>query len=437
MEPWRNGKARTWDCTKDVGSNPAGSQFKEKDGIGHLAKFYDTCSLLNSFDDPKIFNDKVFVSATTLRELENIKTSKNKTEDVRWKARRVTKLLNSNADKFKTVAFTEDVASVARQFGLDPSIPDNQILASVLSIKDDKLTFVTDDLCLKNIARVFHVPVASTLFSDKIYKGYKVIRGNTETINRAMDGMDMSDWYENEYLIIENTDDNSEKEMRFNGSRFVSLKLPPSHFIKGRNALQRCALDMLCNPDITICSVLGGYGSGKTKLCMSMALYAVEEKGEQSTILGVREPKGEGEDIGFLPGTTDDKTGLFFLPLSQQLQGGEFQLVSLQQQGKLQTTIPRFMKGMTYDSTVMVCDEAEDFKESVLRLVGTRIGRNSRIFFAGDYKQSLVDKGVSNPLIKMCNEFKGISTFGCIYLEEDVRSSESKMFAHLFEDESI
>lgn len=405
--------------------------------MGYLSKFYDTCSLLNAFDDQKIFDDNVFISATTLRELENIKTSRSKTEDVRWRARRVTKLLNANADKFKTVAFTDEVSSVAKQFGLDPSIPDNRILSCVLHTGQnvEDLTFVTDDLCLKNIARAFNVRVESSLFKDKIYKGYKILRGTTDDINRAMDNMDMSEWYENEYLIIENTDDNSEKEMRFNGSRFVSLKLPPSHFIKGRNALQRCALDMLCNPDITICSVLGGYGSGKTKLCMSMALYAVEEKGEQSTILGVREPKGEGEDIGFLPGTTDDKTGLFFRPLSQQLQGGEFELASLQQQGKLQTTIPRFMKGMTYDSTVMVCDEAEDFKESVLRLVGTRIGRNSRIFFAGDYKQSLVDKGVSNPLIKMCNEFKGIPTFGCIYLEEDVRSSESKLFAHLFEDD--
>ena len=52
--------------------------------------------------------------------------------------------------------------------------------------------------------------------------------------------------------------------MRWNGEKFVALKLPPSKFIKGKNALQRCALDMLINPSITICALLGLPGSGKT-----------------------------------------------------------------------------------------------------------------------------------------------------------------------------
>ena len=51
-----------------------------------------------------------------------------------------------------------------------------------------------------------------------------------------------------------------------------------------------------------------------------------------------------------------------------------------------------------------------------------------------EYKQSLLNKTISNPLIKMCNEFKGNEKFGCIYLGEDVRSETSKMFADLFEN---
>jgi len=45
---------------------------------------------------------------------------------------------------------------------------------------------------------------------------------------------------------------------------------------------------MLNNKDITVCAVMGTYGSGKTRLCLSMALYGVIEKGYQSTILGCR-----------------------------------------------------------------------------------------------------------------------------------------------------
>ena len=221
--------------------------------------------------------------------------------------------------------------------------------------------------------------------------------------------------------------------MRFDGEKFVALKLPPSRYIKAKNSLQRCALDILNNPDITIAAILGGYGSGKTFVSMQMALYNVQEKGRASKILGVREFAGEGKEIGALPGDMEDKVGRFFDPLTQSLNGGEFELQSLKMNGVLDTNIPFFMKGTTYNETIIICDEAEDLTESQIRLIGTRLGTDSRIYLAGDYKQSLLSKTNHNPLIKMCNEFKGNRKFGCIYLGEDVRSETSKMFAELFE----
>lgn len=83
-----------------------------------------------------------------------------------------------------------------------------------------------------------------------------------------MENINTAIWNCNEYLLIQNTDDDSEKEMRWDGSKFVALKLPPSKYIKGKNALQRCALDMLNNPNITVCAILGEYGSGKSFLAM-------------------------------------------------------------------------------------------------------------------------------------------------------------------------
>ena len=271
--------------------------------------------------------------------------------------------------------------------------------------------------------------------SDAIYKGYKVIEGNTEYINEYLSNIDSNEWYINEYIIIRNTDDGSEKEMRWDGDKFVPLKLPPSKYIKGRNALQRCALDMLNNPNITICVVAGEVGAGKTALCLSMALRAVVQLGQQSAILGVRSPIGESDSvqIGYLPGDMYSKTNMFFLPLAQQLDGGIFELESLQQRGVLDVTIPYFMKGLTLNHQICVCDESEDLTERELRLVGSRIGENSRIFFSGDYNQGTRDSTTNNPLCKMCEIFKGNPIFGCVYLEEDVRSETSRMFAHLFQ----
>ena len=270
---------------------------------------------------------------------------------------------------------------------------------------------------------------------EMIYKGYKIISGTSDDINAAMELIYQSNyegWNINEYLLIQNIEDNSEKEMRFDGTQFVNLRLPPSKTVKGKNALQRCALDILNNQDITVAAIIGGYGSGKSYLCTKMALYNVLDKGNQSSILLVREPVGEGKELGYLPGDFKNKNAYFEYPIEQQLDGGGFQLESLKQRGVIESIIPYFMKGLTLTSYIVICDEAEDLSDKQIRLIGTRVGENSRIFFSVDYKQSVINATENNALVKMCNIFKGNKKFGCIYLEEDVRSATSKMFANLF-----
>lgn len=399
-------------------------------------KFYDTCSLLAEIDNDDLFAERFYISSISLHELENIKASKNKTEDVRYKARKLSHLLDEHYNDYDVVVYNFEISNyIISTLGLDDTISDNQIVgtAKYISEKED-VVFITNDICLKNIARSLGLEVCSVVGKENIYKGYKIIKGTSEQINIAMENMDFSDWNVNEYLIIQNIDDDSEKEMRFDGEKFVSLKLPSSKFIKAKNSLQRCALDILNNQDITIAAILGGYGSGKTFISLQMALYNANEKGYQSKILGVRSPQGEGKEVGFLPGDLNSKVEGFFEPLTQQLNGGEFELESLKQRGVLETNIPFYMKGTTYNDTILVVDEAEDLDEKQIRLVGTRVGSNSKIYFAGDYKQSVINTTTNNALVKMCNEFKGNKQFATIYLGEDVRSSTSKMFANLFEN---
>ncbi len=400
--------------------------------IINTIKFYDTNALLILGE--KAFDEQFAISSVTLQELENIKTSRNKSDEVKYQARAVTRLLDEHLNKYEVIVYDDTVAKIVSIHKMQET-PDVQIIASAKYISESsEITFVTNDIACKIIAKnVFKLKVESVNINEDIYRGYKIISGNTEYINIAMDNMDLSEWNVNEYLVIHNTEDDTDKEMRFDGERFVSLKLPSSKFIKAKNSLQRCALDILNNPDITIAAILGGYGSGKTHVSMQMALYHVVEKGNQSKILGVRSPQGDGVDIGYLPGSADDKTHNFFLPLAQQLNGGEFELESLKQRGALESNIPYYMKGTTYDNTIILVDEAEDLDDKQIRLVGTRVGQNSKIYFAGDYKQSVLNTTSSNALIKMCNELKGNKCFATIYLGEDVRSSTSKLFASLFE----
>ena len=396
-------------------------------------KFIDTNILLTDCSD---ISDTI-LSSKTIEELENIKASANKDAEIKYKARQAVRAIKEQ--KPEIIVVDKIDYDRIESLGLEVT-NDNLIIASAdrysrLNPEEDVVFCTNDILCGLIAEKYFGLKVEEvSQKKDNIYKGYKVVHGNSNTINEYMNSIDFGDWSVNEYLIIENTDDNTSKEMRFDGEKFVNLKLPSSKFIKGKNSLQRCALDILMNPDITIAAILGGYGSGKTFVSMQMALYNVVEKGNQSKILGVREVLGEGKEVGYLKGNFDSKTELFFLPLVQQPNGGEFELESLKQRGVIDTNIPFYMKGTTYNNTIIVVDEAEDLTEKQIRLIGTRLGENSKIYLAGDYKQSVVNTGTNNALIKMCNQFKGNKNFGCIYLGEDVRSETSKLFAEIFND---
>lgn len=398
-------------------------------------KFYDTNALLELTDE--VLTDVFAISSVTLEELENIKTSRNKTEEIRYKARKVVHILDENRGKYEVVVYNDEISDILFSLGIEET-NDNKICACAkhLAKQGKDIIFVTNDICCKVIAEdIMKLDTESAKSSDSdMYKGYKLLKGNTADINEALsDEQYLNSFVVNEYLLIYNTDIDEESEMRFDGEKFVALKLPSSRYIKAKNALQRCALDMLNNPNITICAVLGGYGSGKSYLSMQMGLYAVNEKGWQSSILGVREPISDGESVGYLKGDLENKTKDFFMPLVQQLNGGEFELDSLKQRGILQSAIPYYLKGQTFPSTYILVDEAEDLSEKQIRLVGTRIGENSKIVFDGDYKQAVGNNSKTNPLVRMCNELKGNDKFACIYLDEDVRSTTSKIFAKLFE----
>ena len=399
--------------------------------------FLDTNVLL---EDISYYSSLHFLlSSETLIELEKIKTNRNRTEDIRAAARNAIKWLSDNPDGYEVIQYCDAIYHelCKREIGYSDDVTDIRICGCVwFATKlypDEEIIFVTHDLSCRNIAeKIFKLNVEWFDSKEQIYKGYKEISGNTEYINEYMANIDLSTWYTNEYCLIHNTDDNSRKEMRFDGTMFVPLKLPPSKYIKGKNSLQRCALDMLNNPSITICAVLGGYGSGKTMLSTKCALMSVQEKGWQSKIITLREIVSEGKEIGYLPGEKDTKILDFMLPFADQLDGGEFELESLKQRGVIEANTPYFIKGRTFNESILLVDEAEDLTEKQIRLIGTRVGQNSRVFYTGDYSQSVINPTKNNALTKMCNELKGNEMFACIYLEDDVRSETSKLFANLF-----
>lgn len=230
--------------------------------------FYDTNAILDLQD--KAFENYFYISSVTLEELEHIKTSKNKDDEVKYLARKALHLLDERMDSYECIVYDSHIEDIINNTSIEIT-PDSKIVACCYYARKklvNNLVFYTNDISCKMIAKqIFGLPVESNPAGngqdEYIYKGYKEITGNTQYINQYMENIDLSQWHINEYLIIRNTDDNSEKEMRFDGEKFVALKLPPSRYIKAKNSLQRCALDILNNPDITIAAILGGMAAGK------------------------------------------------------------------------------------------------------------------------------------------------------------------------------
>ena len=396
-----------------------------------MSYILDTNIFMSDIDESKYKGLDIYIPITVLEELD--KNNHFGDQERSYRARNGIKFVN----KLSEIANVKYIINRDHSIDdlLDMNIKDNVILSTALYIKnniDISAVLLTRDM------NMYHKAVAIGLKAkhvfetlSSIYKGYIEVAGTTDSINNFFDTVDTSKLYVNEYILINNMETGEQTEVKWTGTEFASLLLPEQSVITAKNQLQRCAIDLLNDRRISCVAILGGYGSGKTYLCTQMATHFVLDRKKQRKILGIREPNGEGKDVGYLKGTFEDKTDRFFRPIEQQLKGPE-EYNYLITNRIIETEIPFYMKGTTYDDTIFIVDEAEDLSETQIRLIGTRVGENSRIFFSGDFSQSIKNKTLSNPLVRMCEQLKGNPKFGCLYLDEDVRSDTSKMFANLF-----
>jgi len=397
-----------------------------------LRCFVDTNVILN---EKFIFPDyeKIYLSIVSIEELDHQKTSENKAYYARKAIRNI-----MNADNVEIILETNyHQANKFLEHGND-----NVILNMALKVyKDDPkdFCFLCDDYNLINKAKALGLPCQLFEFEEKeIYKGYKQFSGNTDFINNfcneIKNGNNIHNFLPNEYLILHNTDLKQTSEYRFDGNKFVELRLPPSKAIKGRNSLQRCSLDLLNNRDIPIKIIAGGFGTGKTLEAVKIGLYHTMDRKFYKTLMYIRNPVPvDDTDIGFLPGRKEDKIADYCKPFLQYINDGKekYNIDELVKNEKIKMDAVSFLKGVSLEDSYVIMDEAEDLNLKLLKTIGSRIGEKSCIVFTGDWEQSEGKYKYDNGLLKLIQQKKGDPLMGVVVLDEVLRSPVARLFNDL------
>lgn len=415
--------------------------------------FCDTSALMHSPEEiDKLLereNAHALISSVVLDELDNHKDYGNGERN--YMARQAFKLINKLEDEGRILTAIKENAVLPDEY--DMSIADNKILACVLEMQKMNKLFdiqlLTYDNGMKAKAKALGVPTISIVDEEERqgYKGYIEIYGTEDEIDeQLLDLIDSNKLKVNQYVIMYEREDDSDEytvyTARWDGRDFQDTLMPSNCPIKPLNGPQQCAIDLMYNKNIPIKIICGGYGAGKTMIAVKCAENMVN-KCFYNKLMLVRNPiPADDIDIGALPGDKHAKVGSYFKSMTQYLtdysNGMDIDSFdpnneeAAKRRGyELIMEIPSFMKGMSVLDTIMIVDECEDLNVKLIKMLGTRVGKNSAVVFTGDYHQSEKKYRADSGMNKMIECLKGDPLVGIVVLEEDVRSSVSKLFANI------
>lgn len=393
-------------------------------------KFYDTCSLLLAKDYLSKNKECFYVSSVTLEELENIKTSSKKDENVKYAARQVLHFLNSNLKRFTVIFYTKKQEEIINKLGLELT-NDNKIISCVPS----NCTFISNDLNCKLIAnKIFHLKVDSFKEEEDNYNGYKEVILHNADMADFYQHLDHNtfDLYNNEYLIVKDEYERVIDRLKWTGLEYKSLKFESfksTWFGDVRpmrnDPYQMCLFDSLVSNDITM--IGGPAGTGKTFISFAF-LFSLLERGQIDRIVVFCNPitAKNAAKLGYYKGTMLDKV------LSSQAGnilksklGGIQAVEDLLNKEQLIIVPAADARGYEVppNSGVYIM-ESQNLDTTLLRLLLQRIGKDSKVIVDGDRMEQtdLYIYKDDNGMKKMSEVFRGERVFGQVDLKKIYRS---------------
>ena len=204
--------------------------------------------------------------------------------------------------------------------------------------------------------------------------------------------------------------------------------------VRPRNLEQYFALDMLLDPDVHLVTLVGKAGTGKTLLAIAAGLQAVVQGGVYSRMLVSRPIFPLGRDLGYLPGTVEEKLNPWMQPIFDNLEyifsAGRGQMSDhrdyeeLLASGVIEVEPLTYIRGRSLANQFLIVDEAQNLTPHQIKTVITRCGADTKIILTGDPYQidnPYVDSA-SNGLTVVAQRFKGEDIAAHVTLVKGERS---------------
>jgi PhoH-like ATPase len=335
--------------------------------------------------------------------------------------------------------------------GMSTQDSDNKIIAIAIRLKMEgkEVAVVSRDLNMRVKCDAFglechdYQPQKVIKSVEKLFDGWNEIDVEENVIDSFYDEKQVYldeenikiKLFPNQYLILKSEKDAKKSALcRFQGFEKPLKKVYSYQDIWGlsaNNKEQQFAMDLLFDQNVSIVSLTGQAGTGKTLIAAACGLEQVlnssKSSGGYDKLIITRPVQPLGRDIGFLPGSLEEKMMPWIAPIRDNLEhlfGDRTALDMHLEQGIIEIEAMTYIRGRSISNAFMVVDEAQNLTPHELKTIITRVGHGTKLILTGDIQQidnSYVD-AVSNGLTYAVEKFKQYDISGHITLVKGERS---------------
>lgn len=398
-----------------------------------MKRFYDTNILLH-VEDLDDIEGKVYLASTTILELESIKTSRNKDDEIKFKSRRALRHIMDNEDKYEIVIIRDKNREILQQFHLDETNDNLIISVAYLESLSSEVEFITNDVLAYQIAKnIFELKCERLDIKDKDdYKGFVTKQLMDDELGYFYQNLKRNTYglLENQYLIIKDSEGRVIDSYKWNGEELKRTDvqtISSTHLgnVKPLDRYQMCVVDSLQSNQITM--VKGKAGSGKSYIAMAYLFNQLEKGRIDRIIMFVNPTKVRGSvELGYYTGDKNDKLmqGSIGSFLSSKI-GDMAEVEDLMFQNKIILLPMSDIRGyqVPTNSAVYIM-EAQNTSIDLMRLCLQRISEDSIVIIDGDYNSQVDDYSyqANNGMKRMSEVFRGESLYGEVELQKIFRS---------------